>query len=75
MIKIADNLEKNCDLILNANQIDMENAKSAGISQALLDRLLLTKHRVIDIAKGAIVIAKLNDPLGLILFVRNLANG
>ncbi|MFM8824755.1 MAG: glutamate-5-semialdehyde dehydrogenase [Candidatus Nanopelagicus sp.] len=75
LIKIADNLEKNCDLILKANQIDMENAKSAGISQALLDRLLLTKQRVMDMAKGARDIAKLPDPLGQILIERNLANG
>ena len=75
LIKIADNLEKNCDLILKANQIDMENAKSAGISQALLDRLLLTKQRVMDMAQGARDIAKLPDPLGQILIERNLANG
>ena len=75
LIKIADNLEKNCDLILKANQIDMENAKSARISQALLDRLLLTKQRVMDMAKGARDIAKLPDPLGQILIERNLANG
>jgi len=75
LIKIADNLEKNCDLILKANQIDTENAKSAGISQALLDRLLLTKQRVMDMAKGARDIAKLPDPLGQILIERNLANG
>lgn len=75
LMKIADNLEKNCDLILKANQIDMENAKSAGISQALLDRLLLTKQRVMDMAKGARDIAKLPDPLGQILIERNLANG
>jgi len=75
LIKIADNLEKNCDLILKANQIDMENAKFAGISQALLDRLLLTKQRVMDMAKGARDIAKLPDPLGQILIERNLANG
>ncbi|MFM8191700.1 MAG: aldehyde dehydrogenase family protein, partial [Candidatus Nanopelagicus sp.] len=75
LTKIADNLEKNCDLILKANQIDMENAKSAGISQALLDRLLLTKQRVMDMAKGARDIAKLKDPLGQILIERNLANG
>jgi len=75
LIKIADNLEKNCDLILKANQIDMENAKFAGISQALLDRLLLTKQRVMDMAKGARDIAKLTDPLGQILIERNLANG
>lgn len=75
LIKIADNLEKNCELILKANQIDMENAKSARISQALLDRLLLTKQRVMDMAKGARDIAKLPDPLGQILIERNLANG
>ena len=75
LIKIAEGLEKNSDLILKANQIDMQNAKTAGISQSLQDRLLLTAKRIMDMAAGARQIAKLPDPLGRVLIERNLDNG
>ena len=75
LTKIAEGLEKNSDLILKANQIDIQNAKTAGISQSLQDRLLLTTKRIMDMAAGAREIAKLPDPLGRILIERNLDNG
>ena len=75
LTKIAEGLEKNSDLILKANQIDMQNAKTAGISQSLQDRLLLTTKRIMDMASGAREIAKLPDPLGRVLIERNLDNG
>ena len=75
LTKIAEGLEKNSDLILKANQIDMQNAKTAGISQSLQDRLLLTTKRIMDMAAGAREIAKLPDPLGRVLIERNLDNG
>ncbi len=75
LTKIAEGLEKNSDLILKANQIDIQNAKTAGVSQSLQDRLLLTTKRIIDMAAGAREIAKLPDPLGRVLIERNLDNG
>jgi glutamate-5-semialdehyde dehydrogenase len=75
LTKIAEGLEKNSDLILKANQIDMQNAKTSGISQSLQDRLLLTTKRIMDMAAGARQIAKLPDPLGRVLIERNLDNG
>ena len=75
LTKIAEGLEKNSDLILKANQIDIQNAKTAGISQSLQDRLLLTTKRIMDMAAGARQIAKLPDPLGRVLIERNLDNG
>ena len=75
LTKIAEGLEKNSDLILKANQIDMQNAKTSGISQSLQDRLLLTTKRIMDMAAGAREIAKLPDPLGRVLIERNLDNG
>ena len=75
LTNIADDLEKYCDLILQANQVDMQNAKAAGITQSLQDRLLLTKKRVLEMAAGARAIAKLPDPLGRVLIERNLDNG
>ncbi len=75
LTKIAEGLEKNSDLILKANQIDVQNAKTSGISQSLQDRLLLTTKRIMDMAAGARQIAKLPDPLGRVLIERNLDNG
>ena len=75
LLNIADELEKNLDLILTANQKDMEAAKAAGINESLQDRLLLTKARITSMAQAARNIAKLPDPLGRVLVERNLGNG
>ena len=75
LLNIADELEKNLDLILKANQLDMDAAKSAGISSSLQDRLLLTEKRVKEMAAATRDIAKLADPLGKVLVERNLDNG
>ena len=75
LLNIADELEKNLDLILKANQLDMDAAKSAGISSSLLDRLLLTEKRIKEMAVATRDIAKLADPLGKVLVERNLDNG
>ncbi len=75
LLNIADELEKNLDLILTANQQDMAAAKAAGINESLQDRLLLTKVRIISMANAARDIIKLPDPLGIVLVERNLENG
>jgi glutamate-5-semialdehyde dehydrogenase len=75
LLNIADELDKNLDLILKANQLDMDAAKTAGISSALQDRLLLTDKRIKEIAAAIRDIAKLADPLGKVLVERNLENG
>ena len=75
LLNIADELDKNLDLILKANQLDMDAAKTAGISSALQDRLLLTDKKIKDMAAAIRYIAKLADPLGKVLVERNLENG
>jgi len=75
LLNIADELEKNLDVIIKANQLDMDAAKSAAISPALQDRLLLTAKRVNEMASDTRDIAKLADPLGRVLVERNLENG
>jgi glutamate-5-semialdehyde dehydrogenase len=75
LLNIADELEKNLDLILTANQLDMAAAKAAGVNDSLQDRLLLTKARIISMANAARDITKLPDPLGRVLVERNLENG
>jgi glutamate-5-semialdehyde dehydrogenase len=75
LFNIADELEKNLETILKANQMDMDDAKASGMNQSLQDRLLLTKARVESMANAARQITKLPDPLNRVLVERNLENG
>lgn len=62
--KMADDLEKNAQEILSANQTDLENAKQNGMAKAMQDRLLLDNDRIKGMANGLREIADLEDPIG-----------
>ncbi|MCD6026223.1 MAG: glutamate-5-semialdehyde dehydrogenase [Solimicrobium sp.] len=47
-----------------ANQMDMDNALSAGLAPAMLDRLSLSEHAIQTMANGLSEIAALPDPIG-----------
>lgn len=64
LLRIADALVKRCDEIISQNKIDIQNARNKGISDAMLDRLTLTKKRIQDIADGVRQVAALADPIG-----------
>lgn len=53
--------------LIKANEIDIENGKAAGLTDALLDRLRLTKARITDMANGLLEIANESDPIGEIV--------
>lgn len=61
--------------ILSANDHDIDAAQEAGLSEVLLDRLLLTIHRLDGIAKGVLAVAALPDPVGETFDARTLPNG
>ena len=62
--------------ITKANLIDMENAKEAGISSGMLDRLSLENtDRIKAMADGIRSIAKLPDPIGEVLDTIKRPNG
>lgn len=44
--KIADELEAQSEIILNANAQDVADARANGLSEAMLDRLALTPARL-----------------------------
>ena len=56
-------IEKTEDLIAE-NEKDIENGKAAGLTNSLLDRLRLTKERILDMAQGLREIAAETDPVG-----------
>ena len=61
--------------ILLANERDLNDARSAGVSAAFLDRLLLDPQRIEAIAKGLEVVAGLADPVGAVLARWTRPNG
>lgn len=75
LLVIADLLIANCQSILDANQQDMIAAKAAGLNDAMLDRLLLTKDRLTSIANDVKKVAQLTDPVGEVIDGHMLANG
>ncbi len=60
---MADALKERADEIIKANQIDIENAKNNGISDAMLDRLTLTEARIFSISASVEKVIALPDPL------------
>jgi glutamate-5-semialdehyde dehydrogenase len=61
--------------ILLANERDLKDARSAGVSAAFLDRLLLDPQRLEAIAKGLEEVAGLADPVGAVLARWTRPNG
>ena len=61
---MAELLESDADVILDANLKDLAHAGEHGISDAMLDRLRLTKERITGIADALRTLAALPDPLG-----------
>ena len=72
---IADELEANADVILKANAKDIELGREAGLTDALLDRLLLNEQRLIGIANDVRNVISLNDPVGSEIDSKVLENG
>lgn len=65
--EMADALLEHCDFIVSNNEKDMSAGKLGGLSDALLDRLLLTGDRVKEMANAIREIATLKEPVGRIL--------
>ena len=61
---MADAVDADAELIMRANQTDMENAKVAGLSPAMLDRLRLDEKRIKGISDGLRHVVTLPDPVG-----------
>lgn len=64
--EMADALVAQTELVLQANQIDMEMAKGK-ISPVMLDRLYLDESRILQMAEGIRQVASLPDPVGEVL--------
>ncbi|MBX0326785.1 glutamate-5-semialdehyde dehydrogenase [Oscillochloris sp. ZM17-4] len=75
LLMIADVLIERQEAILAANGDDMDAARAAGTSPALLDRMLLTPARLEVIAADTRSVAGLPDPVGELFDAADLPNG
>lgn len=73
--EMAEALEKNTGVILEANGKDVESAKARGVKEALIDRLILNKSRIGNMAKCLREVADLPDPVGEIVGTWTRPNG
>ncbi len=65
--EIAKQLEKSVSYILEENKKDVREAQKKGVSESMLDRLMLTEDRIFSIAQGVRQVAKLQDPIGEVI--------
>ena len=64
LLRIAAELEKRADEILEANKIDVSAAAENGVTGNMLDRLTLTNERILGICKAVKDLVLLDDPVG-----------
>ncbi len=75
LLAIADELEAQAGVVLAQNGLDIDDGRSRGLSDALIDRLLLTPERLDSLAADTRRVVDLPDPVGSELESRMLPNG
>ena len=72
---IADALVADSQQVISQNQKDVKRCREEGISESLLDRLMLDGERLKKIAASIDKVIKFNDPVGEVIFGYDLPNG
>ncbi|OSQ47279.1 glutamate-5-semialdehyde dehydrogenase [Marivita geojedonensis] len=67
LIGAAEAVWKNRAAIIEANAEDMEYGREKGLSDAMLDRLLLNEDRIRGIVDGLRAVAEQTDPVGAVM--------
>lgn len=74
LLAMSDQLIAETDAILAANTLDVEAARGS-VSEVMLDRLVLTRQRIVGMADGVRQVAQLPDPVGQVLRQVERENG
>ena len=74
-VTAAEDLVANKKTLLEANAVDIAQAKENQMAPALVDRLLLTETRIAQMAEGLKQMAELEDPVGEVLSMKQRPNG
>jgi glutamate-5-semialdehyde dehydrogenase len=64
---MGQNLLAYQDAIIEANKIDLQNAKEKGLKEGMIERLTLNPSRIAGMAEGLRQIATLPDPIGEVI--------
>jgi glutamate-5-semialdehyde dehydrogenase len=72
---IASSIEHDASMILAANAADIDDARAAGLGDAMVDRLLLDGERLAGLSADTRKIIQLPDPVGTDISSRRLQNG
>ena len=72
---IADSLSSSRSEIILENGRDIEKGREKGLSEAVLDRLLLNDERIDVIARDALSVVGLSDPVGETIEMNTMPNG
>lgn len=75
LLAIADELESQAQTVIAQNQLDLTDGRANGLTEALLDRLMLNEKRIQALAEDARKIVDLPDPVGAEIEGRVLPNG
>ena len=75
LLAIANEIEAQATTILSQNALDIEDGRKNGLSEALIDRLLLIEERVSRLASDTRKIVDLPDPVGIEMEGKLLPNG
>jgi glutamate-5-semialdehyde dehydrogenase len=75
LLALATALDEAVPTLVAANSLDVERARAAGTSEALIDRLTLTPERIAAIAEALRDVAGLPDPVGEVVRGYTLPNG
>ena len=64
LLAVADALDKNRASIISANKQDIDAARAAGISESIIDRLMLNDKRIDGIIESLRLVIGQTDPVG-----------
>ena len=75
LIGAADAVWKTREAIIAANLLDLEYGRNKGLSDAMMDRLMLDEERIQGIVDGLRLVAEQADPVGEILAQWDMPSG
>ena len=75
LIFAAESIKASSVSILEQNKKDLDFGSAKGLSQALMDRLLLNEERIASMISGLEAIASQDDPIGEIMMAWQQPNG
>ncbi|MEP5151933.1 glutamate-5-semialdehyde dehydrogenase [Planktotalea sp.] len=75
LIGAAEAVWKTRDAIIEANKLDLEFGRNKGLSDAMMDRLMLDEARIQGIVDGLRAVAEQADPVGEVLTEWDMPSG